>query len=51
MKDEESSILRLESEDLEFKKDIELNINDLLYEFSTILNVNEKKREIYINKL
>lgn len=29
MKDEESSILRLESEDLEFKKDIELNINDL----------------------
>lgn len=29
MKDEESSILRLESEDLEFRKDIELNINDL----------------------
>lgn len=29
MKDEESSILRLESEDLDFKKDIELNINDL----------------------
>lgn len=29
MKDEENSILRLESEDLEFKKDIELNINDL----------------------
>lgn len=48
MKDEESSILWLESEDLEFKKDIELNINDLLYEFSTILNVNEeKKRSIY----
>lgn len=29
MKDEESSILRLESEDFEFRKDIELNINDL----------------------
>lgn len=29
MKDEESSILRLENEDLEFRKDIELNINDL----------------------
>lgn len=28
MKDEESTILRLESEDL-FRKDIELNINDL----------------------
>lgn len=47
MKDEESTILRLESEDL-FRKDIELNINDLLYEFSTILNVNEeKKRNTY----
>lgn len=29
MKDEENSILRLESEDFEFRKDIELNINDL----------------------
>lgn len=29
MKDEKSSILRLKSEDLEFRKDIELNINDL----------------------
>lgn len=30
MKDEESSILRLESKDLEFRKSIELNIDEFM---------------------